>query len=163
MDFLGNQPQSSPTVVAPSTGVPTVSEGSYFTSPTFRIRHAALKLATPIVDILAGQYWSLFGWQSMFHPNTVEIQGVPGQIYARTPQIRLSHLFDAGLRGGGGCRRRRPAGTARFRNSRRSGWLALHTQRLEGFAHGGRHRYRRRSAFDRSFRNRSPIQSARLL
>ncbi len=99
MDFLGNQPQSSPTVVAPSTGVPTVSEGSYFTSPTFRIRHAALKLATPIVDILAGQDWSLFGWQSMFHPNTVEIQGVPGQIYARTPQIRLSHLFDAGLVG----------------------------------------------------------------
>ena len=96
MDFFGNQPQSSPTVVAPSTGVPTVSEGSYFTSPTFRIRHAALKLATPIVDVLAGQYWSLFGWQSMFHPNTVEIQGVPGQIYARTPQIRLSHLFDLG-------------------------------------------------------------------
>ncbi|MGB8298155.1 MAG: hypothetical protein WCG85_22265, partial [Polyangia bacterium] len=97
MDFLGNQPQSSPVVVAPqsgggstgikaaSTGAPTVSEASYFTSPTFRIRHAALKLATPIVDILAGQYWSLFGWQSMFHPNTVEIQGVPGQIYARTP------------------------------------------------------------------------------
>jgi hypothetical protein len=108
MDFFGNQPQSSPLVVAPqsgggstgikaaSTGAPTVSEASYFTSPTFRIRHAALKLATPIVDILAGQYWSLFGWQSMFHPNTVEIQGVPGQIYARTPQIRLSHVFDAG-------------------------------------------------------------------
>ena len=108
MDFLGNQPQSTPLVVAPqsgggstgikaaSTGAPTVSEASYFTSPTFRIRHAALKLATPIVDILAGQYWSLFGWQSMFHPNTVEIQGVPGQIYSRTPQIRLSHVFDAG-------------------------------------------------------------------
>jgi hypothetical protein len=108
MDFLGNQPQSSPVVVAPqsgggstgikavSTGAPTVSEASYFTSPTFRIRHAALKLATPIVDILAGQYWSLFGWQSMFHPNTVEIQGVPGEIYARTPQVRLSHVFDTG-------------------------------------------------------------------
>jgi hypothetical protein len=29
----------------------------------------------------------------MFHPNTVEIQGVPGQIYSRAPQFRLSHLF----------------------------------------------------------------------
>ena len=42
------------------------------------------------VDVLAGQYWQLFGWQSMFHPSTVEIQGVPGQIYSRTPQLRLS-------------------------------------------------------------------------
>jgi hypothetical protein len=89
MDFLGNQPQSSP---APA-GSPSVSEGSYFTSPTLRIRHFALKLETPIVDVLAGQYWQLFGWQSLFHPNTVEYQGVPGQIYSRSPQIRFSHLF----------------------------------------------------------------------
>src|SRR5262249_18390783 len=25
-----------------------------------------------------------------YHPNTVEIQGVPGQLYSRTPQIRVS-------------------------------------------------------------------------
>ena len=80
MDFLGNQP--SP-----------VSEAGFVTSPTFRIRHFALKLDTPFVNILLGQYWQLFGWQSTFHPNTVEMQGVPGQIYSRSPQIRLSHVF----------------------------------------------------------------------
>jgi hypothetical protein len=42
---------------------------------------------------MAGQYWQLFGWQSMFHPNTVEMQGVPGQIYSRSPQLRVSHAF----------------------------------------------------------------------
>jgi hypothetical protein len=89
MDFLGNQPQGSPS----PAGSPAVSEASFFTSPTFRVRHFALKMETPIVDVLAGQYWQLFGWQSLFHPNTVEMQGVPGQIYSRSPQLRLSHLF----------------------------------------------------------------------
>jgi len=89
MDFLGNQPQGSP---AP-TGSPAVSESSFFTSPTFRVRHFALKMETPIIDVLAGQYWQLFGWQSYFHPNTVEMQGVPGQVYSRSPQLRLSHTF----------------------------------------------------------------------
>ncbi len=67
-----------------------MSEGSYYTSPAFRMRHYYFKMETPVIDVLAGQYWVLFGWQSMFHPNTVEIQGVPGQIYSRTPQLRLS-------------------------------------------------------------------------
>ena len=91
-DFLGNQPQGSPLPAAQAgtTGVSTVSEGSFFTSPAFRMRHYYFKMETPIVDVLAGQYWVLFGWQSMFHPSTVEIQGVPGQIYSRTPQLRLS-------------------------------------------------------------------------
>jgi hypothetical protein len=88
-DFLGNQPQGSPS----PAGSPAVSEGAFITSPTFRIRHMALKLETPVLDVLAGQYWELFGWQSLFHPNTVEIQGVPGQIYSRAPQLRISHLF----------------------------------------------------------------------
>lgn len=88
-DFLGNQPQGSPAPV----GSPAVSEGSFYTSPTFRMRHYALKMETPYIDFLAGQYWQLFGFQSLFHPNTVEYQGVPGQIYSRSPQFRLSHVF----------------------------------------------------------------------
>ncbi|MEI9936057.1 MAG: hypothetical protein WDO69_02415 [Pseudomonadota bacterium] len=78
MDFLGNQPTS------------TASQAALIGNPTFRIRHMALKLEDPIVDVLLGQYWQLFGWQSAFHPNTVEIQGVPGQVYSRAPQARLS-------------------------------------------------------------------------
>lgn len=80
MDFMGNQP--SP-----------ISEGGFVTSPTFRIRHFAVKLETPFVDVLLGQYWQLFGWQSMYHPNTVEVQGVPGQVYSRSPQIRLQRAI----------------------------------------------------------------------
>lgn len=89
MDFLGNQPQSGPL----PTGSPAVSESSYFASPTFRIRHMALKLETPFIDVLAGQYWELFGWQSLYHPNSVQIQGLPGQVFSRAPQLRLSHMF----------------------------------------------------------------------
>ncbi|HZS37485.1 MAG TPA: hypothetical protein VFF06_11700 [Polyangia bacterium] len=84
MDFLGNQQPIG--YDQPFQ----ISEGAFFTNPTFRIRHFNLKVETPIVDVLIGQYWQLFGWQSLYHPNTVEIQGVPGQIYSRTPQIRLS-------------------------------------------------------------------------
>jgi hypothetical protein len=88
-DFLGNQPQGMP---APA-GSPAVSEGAFYASPAFRMRHYALKMETPYIDLLAGQYWQLFGFQSLFHPNTVQMQGVPGQIYSRSPQFRLSHVF----------------------------------------------------------------------
>ncbi len=83
-DFLGNQPGK------PFDATGLVSEAAFFQNPTFRIRHMNVKLESDYVDVLIGQYWELFGWQSYFHPNTVEIQGVPGQIYSRTPQIRLS-------------------------------------------------------------------------
>lgn len=81
-DFLGTQ----------SLGYATgqVTENQYFTSPVLRIRHMYVKAETPVVDVLLGQYWDLFGWQSAYTPNTVEIQGVPGEVYSRTPQIRLS-------------------------------------------------------------------------
>lgn len=84
-DFLGNQ----------SLGYATgqVSENGYFTSPLLRIRHMYLKAETDVVDLLFGQTWELFGWQSSYHPNTVEIQGVPGEIYSRTPQLRISRSF----------------------------------------------------------------------
>jgi hypothetical protein len=82
-DFFGNQPTP-------------LAESAFFNNPTFRIRHANLKLETPYIDVLFGQYWELFGWQSYFHPNTVELQGVPGQVYSRTPQIRFSKKVKAG-------------------------------------------------------------------
>jgi len=77
MDFFGNQPSDA-------------SEGAFFNNPGFRVRHAYMKLETPIVDFLFGQTWELFGWQSYFHPNTVDLQGVPGQVYSRTVQARVS-------------------------------------------------------------------------
>jgi len=89
MDFIGNQPLGQPNPV----GTPPVTEAAFFNNPTFRVRHFMLKMETPVVDLLAGQYWELFGWQSYFHPNTVQLQGVPGQIYSRTPQLRLSKVI----------------------------------------------------------------------
>jgi len=83
MDFLGNQP-------------PGISEASLYNNATFRVRHMNLKVETPYVDVLAGQYWSLFGFQSLFHPNTVAIQGVPGQIYSRVQQLRVGKVIKGG-------------------------------------------------------------------
>lgn len=74
-------------------GTASPSEGAVFTSPGLRVRHAYVKLETPVLDVLAGQTWELIGWQPYFHPNTVEIQGVPGQVYSRSPQLRLSRMF----------------------------------------------------------------------
>ena len=82
-DFFGNQP-------------PNASESAFFTNPTLRLRHAMVKVETPVVDVLLGQYWQLFGWQPMFHPNTVDLQGLPGQVFGRTPQLRLSRTFTTG-------------------------------------------------------------------
>jgi hypothetical protein len=77
MDFLGNQPSDA-------------AEGSVFGHPTFRLRHAYFRVETPILDILVGQYWQLFGWQGSYFPNTVQIQGIPGELFGRTPQLRVS-------------------------------------------------------------------------
>jgi hypothetical protein len=90
MDFLGTQ------LPVGNSGQPYQgTEAAFITNPTFRVRHANLKVETPIVDIMAGQYWQLFGWQSIYAPNTVEIQGIPGELYARTPQVRISKTVKA--------------------------------------------------------------------
>jgi hypothetical protein len=87
-DFLGDW--SGPSY-ANASGEPT--ENQYFTTPGLRLRHAYLKVETPIVDVLFGQTWHLFGWQPGYQPNTVQIQGVPGELYSFTPQLRLSKTF----------------------------------------------------------------------
>jgi hypothetical protein len=94
-DFMGTQlpvanPDPAPTPVSAAG-----TEATFFTSPVLRVRHLYMKVETPVVDVLAGQYWSLYGWGPMYQPNTVEIQGVPGEIYARTPQLRISKTLKA--------------------------------------------------------------------
>jgi hypothetical protein len=80
-DFFGNQP-------------PNVSQAAYFDSPTFRIRHAYLKLEDDIVDVLVGQTYYLFGWQNYFFPCTLEFLGLPNQAFGRTAQVRLAHTLE---------------------------------------------------------------------
>lgn len=81
-DFLGNQPSD-------------VSEAGFWASPPFRIRQALGKLETSVVDLLAGQYWQLFGWEPLFFPNSVQIQPLPGQVSVRTPQLRVSKKLES--------------------------------------------------------------------
>jgi hypothetical protein len=85
-DFFGNQPDTPP----------RGSEAAYFDSPTFRLRHAYLKLKNDIVDVIAGQTYDVFGWQNYFFPCTVEFLGLPNQLFSRSTQLRLSHTFVAG-------------------------------------------------------------------
>ena len=94
-DFFGNQPSataSNPGATPPNGTNSTqgISEANFYNNPTFRIRHAYAKLESPVVDLLFGQTWELFGWQSYFQPNTVDLQGVPGEVYSRTAQARIS-------------------------------------------------------------------------
>jgi hypothetical protein len=86
-DWLGNAP---PTFQQTTGGV---SEAAFWNNAGMRVRHVYLKMESSYVDLLFGQTWNLFGWQTMFHPLTVDIQGVPGQLFGRTAQLRLSHLF----------------------------------------------------------------------
>ncbi len=92
MDFLGNQPGTPPNTGAAGS----MSEGPFWNNPTFRVRHFILKLDNDYVTLWFGQTWDLIGWQGAFQPNTVEIQGVPGELYSRTPQIRALHAFHFG-------------------------------------------------------------------
>ncbi len=87
---VGTGPYPTPSP-APTLG----TEANFFTSPALRIRHMYFKVETPVVDFLAGQYWQLFGWQSSYQPNTVQIQGVPGELYSRTTQLRVSKTLKA--------------------------------------------------------------------
>jgi hypothetical protein len=63
---------------------------------TPRIRLAYLKLETPAFDIIAGQYFDLFGWNSYFYVGTVAYLGVPGEVYHRNPQLRIEKKLHLG-------------------------------------------------------------------
>ena len=94
MDFLGTDPSIDPsTAGSGAVSYPLgsgASEASFWNNPTMRMRLGYFKVENPIVDILFGQYWHLFGWQPAYQPNSVQIQGLPGELYARTLQLRIS-------------------------------------------------------------------------
>jgi hypothetical protein len=90
MDFLGNQPGTPPR----GSSVPSITEQAFLIQPTPRLRQAHFKLDTPYISLLVGQAWSLFGFQGSYLPTSVQNQGLPGQLFARNPQFRLSRIFD---------------------------------------------------------------------
>ena len=80
-DFDGNQPASPPT---------GITEASYYTAGTFRIRYANVKLETDVVDVLVGQALNVFGGSPFFFPATSFNLGLPNMVFSRTPQFRVS-------------------------------------------------------------------------
>jgi len=79
-DFMGNQP-------------PGISEASFVNNGAFRVRAAYAKLESDYVDMLAGQYYFVFGQQPFFFPISIAFFGLPNQAFGRTQQFRLSHIF----------------------------------------------------------------------
>jgi hypothetical protein len=80
-DFFGLQPVDA-------------TENDLYTVGTMRLRHAYLKLKTPIVDVVAGQHPTVLGWGGAgFYPGTVAFLGVVGQIYHHDTQLRLSKVL----------------------------------------------------------------------
>jgi hypothetical protein len=71
-------------------GPTTTTEQGTFSNPVLRIRNSYVKLETPIVDLLLGQTWSLFGWQPFYLLASVQPPGLPGNLFERTPQLRVS-------------------------------------------------------------------------
>jgi hypothetical protein len=74
-------------------GPTTTTEQATLSTAVLRIRHSFLKMETPIVDIVVGQTWSLFGWQSIYLVASAQPPGLPGQLFERTSQVRLSKAF----------------------------------------------------------------------
>jgi hypothetical protein len=64
--------------------------------PSPRLRQANVAMTSPIVDVIVGQTWQLFGGQPLFMPATVAIQGVVGEVYARAPQLRVTREIPLG-------------------------------------------------------------------
>jgi len=81
-DFFGNQPASA-------------HEGSFYDSPTFRLRHAFVSVKTDYIDVVLGQTYDVFGWQNTFFPASAELLPLPAQVFSRRPQFRLSRSFGA--------------------------------------------------------------------
>lgn len=63
------------------------TEGGLLGAPTLRMRHAYFSTETNGWQILAGQYWTLFGWQTYYLVPTVTVAPIPGETYLRTPQL----------------------------------------------------------------------------
>ena len=95
-DFFGFDP--NPAYSTPAAGAPASqpSEAGFYTNPTFRIRHAWVKIESPFIDVLGGQTWSVLGGAGGFQPATVALQGINGEIYQRTEQVRVGKTIPFG-------------------------------------------------------------------
>jgi hypothetical protein len=60
-----------------------------------RMRHYYMLVETPVLDVLAGQYFDVLGWGGKgFFPNTLAFLGLTGEVYHRQAQLRLSKTLN---------------------------------------------------------------------
>ncbi|HUJ25248.1 MAG TPA: hypothetical protein VLW85_04465 [Myxococcales bacterium] len=95
-DFFGFDPNAAYSTPAAGAPASQPSEAGFYTNPTFRIRHAWVKIESPFIDVLGGQTWSVLGGGGAFQPATVALQGINGEIYQRTEQIRVGKTVGFG-------------------------------------------------------------------
>jgi hypothetical protein len=74
-------------------GVANTAENKEYTQPTFRIRHAYLDIQKDGWDIMAGQYWTLFGWNMDNVLATLDVSPIMGSLYQRTPRLGVMKTF----------------------------------------------------------------------
>lgn len=97
-DFLGINNASGASVSTTSGGTGTLgvggSEYKFYTQPTLRMRHAYVEAdQNDGWTILAGQWWTLFGWNMDYVLNTVAEPPVMATLYERIPQVRVQKTF----------------------------------------------------------------------
>lgn len=80
----------SGTLEADFFGPTSTTEQGTWVNPVLRVRHAFLKMETPVVDVLIGQTWTPFAWGAAYLMTSVQEPGLPGQVFQRTTQLRLS-------------------------------------------------------------------------
>jgi hypothetical protein len=57
-------------------------------------RHLFASVQTPVLDVLVGRTYDLFGWEGHgFFANSAAALGVPGEPYRQRGQLRVSHVF----------------------------------------------------------------------
>lgn len=68
-------------------GGTAVNEAATFNNPNLRARHFYLQAESNGWQLLAGQYWTLFGWQPNYFLATLSVAPVSGMVYERTAQF----------------------------------------------------------------------------
>lgn len=87
LDFYGNNAPNTSPGAAPGTQ----SERDFFNNPAARVRHAYVNATRGGLNLKAGQYWSLFGWQTEYFPPEVTVQSTVGQLNNRHVQLRATY------------------------------------------------------------------------
>jgi hypothetical protein len=93
-DFFGDQPGNPLASTGPGATPTSTTESNYFSSAAPRMRHAYVEMKNPIVDVMAGQGYNLFGWQPIFFPATDSFLGIPNMVFDRRAQFRLTKRIE---------------------------------------------------------------------